>query len=253
MNERIIAIIPARYSSSRFPGKMLAPIMGKSLLQRTYEQVKACQSVDDILIATDNDAIFEHVQSFGGQVVMTKENHPTGTDRIIEAVQNHAIAKHASIILNVQGDEPCIEPEILTLVCQALINNPNEVMATVAVKTTNPDEIQSASVVKCVMDQDDHALYFSRSPIPGIKPKGTSAPFYYKHMGIYAFRKDFLIEYGHLPQTPLQLVEDLEQLKVLEAGYKIKVVYAERCSPAVDVPEDIQRVTEWLCNQNLYS
>lgn len=253
MKDRVIAIIPARYASSRFPGKMLAPIMGKSLLQRTYEQVKSCSLISDILIATDEPIIQEHVMSFGGKAVMTSTNHPTGSDRIIEVLAKHPELTQGSIILNVQGDEPCISPTTLTSVCQALIDNPQECMATVAVKITDPTEIQSPSVVKCVMDIHDNALYFSRSPIPGIKPLGKHLPFYYKHMGIYAFRREFLLTYGTLPQTPLQLVEDLEQLKVLEAGYKIKVVYADECSPAVDIPEDIQRVTEWLCNQNLYS
>ncbi|MBS0637320.1 MAG: 3-deoxy-manno-octulosonate cytidylyltransferase [Verrucomicrobia bacterium] len=243
MKDHVCAIIPARYASSRFPGKMLAPIMGKSLLQRTYEQVKLCPTITTLLIATDDARIMEHAKSFGAKCIMTKE-HPTGTDRIIEALQH----TDADIILNVQGDEPCISPEILTKVCQALIDNPDEVMATVAVKT---DDATSSSIVKCVMDQNDHALYFSRSPIPGTK--SGPAPFYYKHMGIYAFRRGFLAQYGKMPQTPLQIIEDLEQLKVLEAGYKIKVVYAEQCSPAVDVPEDIQRVTEWLCSQNSYS
>lgn len=247
MKELVSAIIPARYASSRFPGKMLAPIMGKSLLQRTFEQVKLCPTITTILIATDDERILEHAKSFGADAIMTRPDHPTGTDRIIEALKH----TDADIILNVQGDEPCISPKILTQVCQALIDNPDEVMATVAVKTEDPFEIESSSVVKCVMDRNDHALYFSRSPIPGTKT--GRAPFYYKHMGIYAFRKKFLAQYGAMDQTPLQKIEDLEQLKVLEAGYKIKVVYADQCSPAVDIPEDIQRVTEWLCSQNIYS
>lgn len=253
MKDRVIAIIPARYASSRFPGKMLAPIMGKSLLERTYERVKACSLIEDIIIATDDPIILDHVATFGGKAVMTSPNHPTGSDRIIEVLAKHPELTQGAIILNVQGDEPCISPLTLSSVCQILIDNPEECMATVAVKITEPTEIQSPSVVKCVMDAQNHALYFSRSPIPGIKPLGKHLPFYYKHMGIYAFRRDFLLTYGLLSQTPLQLVEDLEQLKVLEAGYKIKVVYADESSPAVDIPEDIQRVTEWLCNQNSYS
>ncbi len=244
MKDRVCAIIPARYASSRFPAKMLAPIMGKSLLQRTFERAKLCPTIDTILIATDDERILEHVQSFGAKAIMTRIDHPTGTDRIIEALEH----TDADIILNVQGDEPCISPKILTDVATALIDNPDEVMATVAVKT---QEAENSSIVKCVMDQNNHALYFSRSLIPGTK--SGSAPFYYKHMGIYAFRRKFLAQYGAMPQTPLQIIEDLEQLKVLEAGYKIKVVYAEQCSPAVDLPEDIQRVTEWLCSQNIYS
>lgn len=253
IDNQVVAIIPARYASSRFHGKMLAPIMGKSLLERTYERVKACKTIDNILIATDDSKIFDHVLSFGGKVVMTSPDHPTGSDRLIEVLEKHPDKTNCGIILNVQGDEPCIDPAVLAAVCQALIDNPDEVMATVAVKTSDPDEIMNPSVVKCVMDIHDHALYFSRATIPGVKPKGSHPPVYYRHLGIYAFRREFLLTYGKLPRTPLQLVEDLEQLKVLEAGYKIKVVYADVCSPAVDNPEDIQKVTEWLCSQNLYS
>ncbi len=253
MKSKVIAIIPARYASTRFPAKMLAPIMGKSLLQRTYEQVKACSIIDTVVIATDDNRILEHVTAFGGKAIMTSVDHPTGTDRLIEVLQKYPEHTDCSIILNVQGDEPCIAPSTISSVCQALIDNPEECMATVAVPISDPQEVASPSIVKCVMDVNQHALYFSRSPIPGSKPLGKHAPFYYKHMGIYAFRRDFLLRYGTLPQTPLQLVEDLEQLKVLEAGYKIKVVYANECSPAVDVPEDIERVTKWLCSQNTYS
>ena len=253
MKPRITAILPARYASTRFPGKMLAPIMGKSLLQRTYERAKLCPIISNVLVATDEPLIYDHVTGFGGLCVMTRNDHPTGTDRLIEVLEKYPDLTQSDIILNVQGDEPCIDPNVLTKVCQALIDNPQECMATVAVRIDNPIEAENPSVVKCVMDCSDHALYFSRSPIPGRKPLGKHAPVYHKHMGIYAFRRPFLITYGKLPQTPLQLVEDLEQLKVLEAGYKIKVVYTDECSPAVDIPEDIQRVTEWLCSRNLYS
>ena len=250
MKKSVLAIIPARYASSRFPGKMLAPIMGKSLLQRTYEQVIR---FSDVLIATDDDRIKEHVLSFGGKAVMTSVNHPTGSDRLIEVLERYPEETDADIILNVQGDEPCISPKILEKVCQPLLGNPEERMATVCVPTTDIHEINSPSVVKCVVDSQNHALYFSRSPIPGVKPLGKHTPFYYKHLGIYAFRRDFLTQYGKLPTGALQQVEDLEQLKVLEAGYKISVVYADECSPAVDIPEDIERVTKWLCSQNIYS
>lgn len=251
MNNKVIAIIPARYASTRFPAKMLAPIMGKSLLQRTYERVKATSIIDNVLIATDDKIILDHVTGFGGKAIMTSPDHPTGSDRLIEVLQKYPELTDCGIILNVQGDEPCISPSTISSVCEALIDHPEECMATVAFRLHDLQEVARPSVVKCVMDVNDHALYFSRSPIPGSNQKNP--PFYYKHMGIYAFRRDFLLRYGTLPQTPLQLVEDLEQLKVLEAGYKIKVVYADECSPCVDVPEDIQRVTEWLCSQSTYS
>lgn len=253
MKPRIVAIIPARYASSRFPGKMLATIMGKSLLQHTYECVKACRLLDDVLIATDDERIQQHATNFAAKAIMTDINHPTGSDRIIEVLKKHPSLTDAEIILNVQGDEPCIPVQSIEAVCNALVDNPEDVMATAVVKITDPDEIQSPAVVKCVVDARGYALYFSRVAIPGVKPKGIHPPFYYKHLGIYAYRREFLLHYGDLVQTPLQLVEDLEQLKVLEAGYKIKIAYIERSTPAVDLPEDIQRVTEWLCTQNLYS
>lgn len=253
MNKRIIAIIPARFAATRFPGKMLAPIMGKSLIERTYESVKACRLLDDVFIATDDEALYDHIKSFGAKPIMTSVSCPTGTDRLIEAIQKHPQETQSEYILNVQGDEPCISVKTIEACLRALIDNPSEVMSTAAVKISDPHDIINPSTVKCVMDQQGHALYFSRSPIPGMKPKGTNPPFYYKHLGIYAFQRDFLFEYGRLPQTPLQLVEDLEQLRVLEAGYKIKVACVDQTSPTVDNPEDIQKVTEWLCSQNLYS
>jgi 3-deoxy-manno-octulosonate cytidylyltransferase (CMP-KDO synthetase) len=253
MKKRIIAIIPARIGSTRFPAKMLASIMGKSLIQRTFEAVRSCQLLDDIFIATDDTGLYEHIKGFGGKALMTSIACPTGTDRLIDALQKHPEETACDYILNVQGDEPCISAKTIEMTLRALIDNPSEVMSTAAVKLSDPHEIINPSCVKCVMDVQGHALYFSRSPIPGMKPKGTNAPHYFKHLGIYAFEKNFLFEYGRLPQTPLQLVEDLEQLRVIESGYKIKVAIVDQITPTVDDPEDIQRVTEWLCSQNLYS
>ena len=250
MKKRVIAIIPARYASSRFPGKMLATIMGKSVIQRTYESAKACRLLDDLIIATDHELIYNHVESFGGKAVMTNPDCPTGTDRIIEALENYPELTNAECILNVQGDEACIDHKCMDAVCAALLDNPQEVMATASVEITDPAEIHCPSVVKCVMDVNGHALYFSRLPIPGVKRLEALLPVYNKHIGIYAFRREFLRLFGKMPQTPLQLTEGLEQLRVLEFGYKIKVVPVEQSSPAVDIPQDIQRVTEWLCNQN---
>ena len=249
----VIAVIPARYASSRFPGKMLAPIMGKSLLHRTWERVQKCPQISSIVVAADSELVYNHVQSFGGIAVMTSPDHQTGSDRIIEVLKRYPELTQADVILNVQGDEPCISHDVLHNVSSTLLSNPEECMASVCVPISDPDEINSPSVVKCVMDRNDYALYFSRSPIPGVKPLGKHAPFYYKHLGIYAFRRDFLLKYGELPVGRLQLVEDLEQLKVLEAGYKIRMVYTNECSPAVDIPEDIERVKKWLCSQYIYS
>jgi 3-deoxy-manno-octulosonate cytidylyltransferase (CMP-KDO synthetase) len=253
MKNHIIALIPARYASSRFPAKMLATIQGKSLLQRTYESTKRCTALDDVLIVTDDARIFDHATSFGAKCLMTSPDCPTGSDRLIEALNLYPELTKGDIIVNVQGDEPCIHVETIEKVAAGLQKDLQAVMSTAAVAITDFEEITNPSVVKVVCDSQGSALYFSRSPIPGIKPKSKVKPCYYKHLGIYAYRRDFLLTYGKLPQTPLQLVEDLEQLRVLESGYKIKVEYVTHTSPHVDVPEDITKVEQWLCKQNISS
>lgn len=247
MKKRCIAVIPARFGATRFPGKMLATIMGKSLIQRTYESVALCPLLDDIFIATDDKRLVDHITGFGGKALMTAPECPTGTDRLIEALQKYPEKTHADYIVNVQGDEPCISASTIEACLKVLIDNPTELMSTAVVSITDPHEITNPSCVKCVMSQSGHALYFSRASIPAAKPKGDTPAFYYKHLGIYAFQRDFLFTYGRLPQTPLQLIEGLEQLRVLESGYKIKVATVQHTSPAVDDPEDIQRVEQWLC------
>lgn len=244
-------IIPARFQSSRFPGKLLEPILGKSVIQRTYESALKCTLLDEIIIACDDVRIFDHALQFGAKAVMTSPECLTGTDRIIEALKKYPDAISQEIIVNIQGDEPCIAKNTLDAVVTTLITSSEEVMATACVKITDTADILNPSVVKCVMTNELHALYFSRSPIPGMKPGGALFTPYYKHLGIYAFRRDFLKGYADLPMTPLQRTEDLEQLKVLEAGYKIKVAIVEENAPHVDVPEDIEKVLQWLCSQNI--
>ncbi|MBS0655155.1 MAG: 3-deoxy-manno-octulosonate cytidylyltransferase [Verrucomicrobia bacterium] len=242
---RIIAIIPARYASSRFPGKLLATILGKSVLQRTYESTSSCKMLDDVIIAADDERIMSHVNEFGGRACLTSTSCLNGTERLIEALERFPEITKADIIVNVQGDEPCIASSTIEAVLGLLRDDPSQVMATAAVRITNPDDILSPSVVKCVMNQQGEALYFSRSPIPAVRP-GSPPASYFQHLGIYAFRREFLLKYGTLPTTPLQIAEDLEQLKVIEAGYKIKVAHVAGSSPHVDVPEDIQKVTNWI-------
>jgi 3-deoxy-manno-octulosonate cytidylyltransferase (CMP-KDO synthetase) len=253
----IIAVIPARFASQRFPGKLLQPILGSSVLKRTYESVKKCPQINKIFVATDDERIASHVQQFGGKALMTSPSCATGTDRVVEAVSNYQeLFTEADIIVNVQGDEPCIGSENMIALIETLKQYPHEMMTTVVTPIQDPADILSPSVVKCVFDRNHHALYFSRSPIPGIKPwtdktaKTLPTPTYFKHVGIYAFRKEFLFRYSSIEMTPLQQLEDLEQLKVLESGYKIKVVEGYASTPHVDIPEDIQKVTEWLCNQD---
>jgi 3-deoxy-manno-octulosonate cytidylyltransferase (CMP-KDO synthetase) len=248
----VVAIIPARYASTRFPGKPLVKIYGKSLIQHTYENAGRCPLLDELVVATDDQRIYDHVKGFGGNVVMTPETCPTGSDRLAYVVQNDPRFQQAEVIVNVQGDEPCVDPQVLTMLVEALQCDPSAVMSTVAVKLEE-EEAQSPSHVKCVMDLRGNVLYFSRALIPGGKAgeyrEGIS---YYKHVGVYAYRPEFLLEYAKLPMTPLQVAEDLEQLKVLEHGYKIKGVVVNSVSVGVDTPEDIKRAEKELCRQSSF-
>lgn len=241
----VLAIIPARFQSSRFPGKMLANISGKSLIQRTYESSKQCTLIDKLVVATDDVRIYDHVKGFGGEVVMTSLSCINGTYRTVDALNRYPELASYSIILTIQGDRPCIPSNSIEEVIKALKNNPDDVMATPVVKIEDPEEIKNPASVKCVLDKNGYALYFSRSPIPH---SPTKAP-YYKHIGLYGFRKDFLLEYATLEDTPLQLQEDLEQLKVLEHGYRIKTVEIQDVDLSVDLLEDITKVEQYLCRK----
>ncbi len=247
---RIVAIIPARYNSVRFPGKPLKQILGKSLIQHTYENTARCGSIDRILIATDDRRICDHVVGFGAEAVMTGE-FPSGTDRIASVVASDPSLQAAEVIINVQGDEPCLPPDTLEELVTSLQNDPHAAMATIAVRFGPEEDISNPADVKCLFDLDGDALYFSRSPIPGNKTGKTSPNLtYYKHLGVYAFRPQFLLLYPTLPATPLQMAEDLEQLKVLEHGHRIKIVVGSSDSPGVNLPEDLKKVEQQLCKQN---
>lgn len=252
-NQKIVGIIPARYGSSRFPGKPLAKILGKSLIQRTYENTLRCKLLDSCFVATDDERIYEHVKDFGGNVVMTSPNNPTGTDRLIESLSLENKLQEADIIINIQGDEPCLQPSLIEDIINALKDETLAVMSTAVMKIENQEDAFNPSIVKCVIDLKGYALYFSRALIPygknGVFDKQNT---YYKHIGIYGYTKNFLLEYGTLQKSPLQIAEDLEQLKVLENGYKIKTVVVDSFSVGVDHPEDIKKVEDLLCNQNTY-
>jgi 3-deoxy-manno-octulosonate cytidylyltransferase (CMP-KDO synthetase) len=247
---QVLAVIPARYGSSRFPGKPLADISGKTLIQRTYENARRCQFLNDIIVATDDQRIYDHIIEFGGKVIMTSPHCPTGTDRLIEVISQNEHLKSFPIIINVQGDEPCLNPETIAKVGQCLIDDPSAVMSTAVVKIESEEEATTSSSVKCVFDKQGNALYFSRSLIPGHKNSDYNpSTSYYRHLGIYGFRHDFLIQYGQLLPTPLQQTEDLEQLKVLEHGYKIKVAIVNDLSIGVDHPQDIINIEHILCKK----
>lgn len=249
-NVDCIGIIPARYGSTRFPGKPLVQILGKTLLQRTYENALRCTCLNQVVVATDDERIYDHVKSFGGNVVMTSSDCETGTDRIAEVVRNYPHLK-SKIVINIQGDEPCVASETIEAVIAILQGDPEASMSTAAARLLTAEDASSTSIVKCTMDQRGNALYFSRTLIPANK-NGTycSKTNYYRHLGIYGYRSEFLLKYAHLPKTPLQCFEDLEQLKALEHGYRIKVAIVESSAIGVDLPEDIQKIETLLCTQN---
>ncbi len=242
--KKVFGVIPARFASTRFPGKMLAQIRGKSLIQRTYENASLCPSLDRLFVATDYERIADHVRSFGGNVIMTSPSCKNGTERLAESLENEPLLKESEILVNIQGDHPCIGKKTIEDVIQALKEDPESSLSTAVSPIDDPEEIFSSHVVKCVFDQKGRALYFSRSPIPYHK---KSCMCYYYHVGIYAYRTSFLPIYVNLPNTPLQEKEDLEQLKALEHGYKIKIVVVNEKVLGVDIPEDICKIEDDLC------
>ncbi len=240
---KVIAVIPARFASTRFPGKVLADLNGKVILQHVWEKCQKCRLLDKVLIACDDKKIFDAVKVFGADVVMTSVKHVSGTDRIAEAVRK----LNFDIVVNVQADEPLIESKTIDQLAKALINDRSAVMATVIKKTTDKIEIENPNVVKVVIDQKKYAIYFSRHAIP--YQRGAEAGDHYKHLGIYAYRKKFLMQFSKLPKSSLEISEKLEQLRVIEAGYKIKTILTNMETIGVDTPEDLAKVKKYL-NKN---
>jgi 3-deoxy-manno-octulosonate cytidylyltransferase (CMP-KDO synthetase) len=245
----IIGIIPARFASTRFPGKMLAPILGKSLIQRTYENAKSYRDFKEVVVLTEDKRVADHVQSFGGKVLMTSASCQTGTDRIVEALHKYPQLQEYEYVVNIQGDEPLLDTRIIRETLELLFEDEEAVVATAAIRIKTEEEALNPSCVKCVMDLKGNALYFSRSLIPFNRETSFDFTSYYRHIGLYCFRGDFLLDYKDLCPTPLQTIESLEQLKILEHGFRIKVAtVSERFqSCAVDVPDDIARVEKLLC------
>lgn len=237
----IIAVIPARYQSSRFPGKPLAMIAGKMMIQRVYEQVRQVTDIDKVVVATDDERIFQAVRQFHGEVVMTG-SCSCGTERVYEAIKNYS----CDIVLNVQGDEPLIKSEMIKELID-ISEEENVVMSTLCKEITEDSDINNSNVVKVVKDKNNDALYFSRYPIP-FNRDGRNDVKYFKHIGIYGYKKDFLIKYVQMKKTALELTENLEQLRVLEYGYKIRVKDTVYDSMGVDKPEDIYKIENILRN-----
>lgn len=232
----VIAIIPARYASTRFPGKPLADICGKSMIQHVYERTMQAESVSRVIVATDDERIRVAVDGFGGEVAMTRDDHPSGTDRLAEV----AATLDADIVVNVQGDEPMIDPVMIDQAVQPLLNDSSIVMGTLKSRIENDDDYSNPNVVKVVSDNSGFALYFSRASIPHLRDEADVKLF--KHVGLYVYRRDFLLKYPQLPETSLERAEKLEQLRALEHGYRIYVAETDRQSIGVDVPEDLQKV-----------
>lgn len=238
--KKITAIIPARMGSSRFPGKPLVEICGKSMIQRVYEQVKKAKSIGEIYIATDDERIKNKAESFGAKVIMTSQHHICGTDRIAEAIQNI----QGEIIINVQGDEPLIEPEALEAVIKPLLEDLNIEMATLITPIKDERECQDSNIVKVVKDKNNFALYCSRASIPYSREGDMTSVF--KQIGVYVYKRDFLLAFSKMEPTPHEKVEKLEQLRALENGYKIKLVETNYNPIGVDVPEDVAKVESRL-------
>jgi len=237
---KVICVIPSRYHSSRFEGKPLADIHGKPMIQHVYERVLRSNSVTSVAVATDDGQIFEAVKKFGGTVVLTSSYHRSGTDRIAEAVDTIE-CDDRDIIVNVQGDQPLFDPVQIDEVVKPLLDDPGVYFSTLVYRIKREEEIHHPNVVKVVFDRDHFALYFSRATIPCVRDEGTRAAFY-KHHGIYSYRKSFLMTFTQLEPGYLERMESLEQLRALEHGYKVKVVETLHDSVEVDTPEELERV-----------
>ena len=240
---RVTALIPARYASTRFPGKPLADLLGKPMIRWVYEGTARCSLIDRVIVATDDRRIFEAVRAFGGEVQMTRDDHPTGTDRLAEV----AARIDTDLVVNVQGDEPLIEAAMLEGAVAPLLADAGIPMGTLKTPLLSVEEYRDPNVVKVVTDTRGFALYFSRAPIPHPRDHDDPAAFLsginvFKHIGLYVYRKDFLLSYPHLPVTPLETLEKLEQLRALEHGHRIRVVRTEAISHGVDTPADLLRV-----------
>lgn len=238
----ILGVIPARYESTRFPGKVLADIQGKSMVQRVYEQAVKSKYLDKVVIATEDDKVVEHVKQFGGEVLITRTNHASGTDRCFEALQLQTDSY--DYVINIQGDEPFLDPRQIDELAELLDGTVE--LATLIKKITTTDELFNLGEVKTVFNKEMEALYFSRQPIPyfrnAAEPDWLQQQDYYKHIGIYAYRTDILEQISKLPVSVLEKAESLEQLRWLENGLKIKLAFTDFESTCIDTKEDLEKV-----------
>jgi 3-deoxy-manno-octulosonate cytidylyltransferase (CMP-KDO synthetase) len=245
----IACVIPARLNSTRFPEKLLQLACGKTVLQRTYECAARCKRLDEIFVATDSEKIASHVQSFGGQIILTSSSCQNGTERIAEALLKEPRLQKASIVINLQGDHPCTSPATLERIADLLTEDSTADMSTPVRLLKSWDDYRSPHVVKCVFDISGRALYFSRSPIPYSK-KECEKPSGFQHIGLYAYRPSLLLKIGSMKDTDLQRLEDLEQLRLLELGYRIKVAVVDDEALGIDTPQDLRKLEELLVWQS---
>ena len=238
------AFIPARYQSSRFPGKPLAMINGKPMIRHTYERALACPELSAVYVATDDDRILECVKGFGGKALMTRPGHVSGTDRIAEAAQKIGV-KDRDLVVNIQGDQPAFQPEVVSAMIAPLVADETIPMSTLKCRIRDENDVINPNHVKVVTDNRGFALYFSRCPIPFCRD-ANPGQVHYKHLGFYCFRMDFLLKFTALPEGKLESLEKLEQLRALENGYRISVPESMYDSIEVDVPEDVDAIEKIL-------
>jgi 3-deoxy-manno-octulosonate cytidylyltransferase (CMP-KDO synthetase) len=240
----VLAVIPARYASTRFPGKPLISIAGKPMIERVWERARRASLVSAVVVATDDERIAKAVKAFGGEAVLTRADHRSGTERVAEVAASH---RDAEIVLNVQGDMPLIEPPAIDAAIEAVSEDDDVRLGTLATPITNPADIMDTNVVKTVLDFDGNALYFSRAPIPWVRDRGGPVHAkHLKHLGLYVFRREALLEFATFPQGDLERIEQLEQLRWLENGYRIRVAETEYKTVEVDTPDDVKRVEQLL-------
>jgi 3-deoxy-manno-octulosonate cytidylyltransferase (CMP-KDO synthetase) len=246
---RITALIPARYESTRFPGKPLAPIAGKPMIQHVYERACSCEEIQEVYVATDDERILHEVNRFGGKAVMTALRHHSGSDRIAEAARALRL-EDDDLIVNIQGDQPLFEPSsVVDLILPFKTKGSEIPMSTLMYRIRDREEIEDPNIVKVVTDANGWALFFSRCPIPFYRDPG-SEPIFFKHLGFYAQRFRFLKEFAGLPPGRLESAEKLEQLRALENGYNIKVVETAHNSIEIDTPKDIEKVERIIAQQS---
>lgn len=242
---KFLGVIPSRYASTRLEGKPLKDICGHTMVEWVYKRALKSK-LDGVVVATDDERIVDEVKSFGGNVILTRKDHINGTSRIAEICETYT---DYDVIVNIQGDEPLIEPDMINSIIDSFIEDNTIPMSTLKYKLTDMAEIENPNAVKVVTDKNDFAIYFSRSVIP--YPRNLNMNNYYKHVGIYGYKRDFVMEYAKMASTPLELSESLEQLRVLENGYKIKVLETPYKIIGVDTQEELERVREYITKNGL--